>query len=259
MSGGSSQYSESWPYNPLVTLIRLCSTDIIKDTIENYTYKNDFTANPFDLILQVMIVACSYSPQEIWLSKTNDVAIASELITKGAERDASEVLEFGIERERIRLNTKLIRSIARRQIARLHHLQTAHFHKVSTPTYPKWSLGSDTATTSLKLTYVQTKSGIRKAKAKEMLSGQMVEFRQLDTALSRSCAEVLHYLHAARYEDELAFGAFLENEAVPFAWVSYAPVGREYKQRILRAAGVIQKTLLSLLVPGASITHPKIP
>jgi hypothetical protein len=234
--------AEPWPYNPLTVLIRQYSTQIVIEEIENYALRYGFRVSAFDLALQVMIVACSYNPEEIWHCKSQDILIVSELIAKGEAREATEVMERAVGHGQIELNRKLIKEIAGQQIERLYRLQTPPFRQSSMLAHTD----PDARLTLSRPAHPQAYRSSGYAIATEKLSGRKVILRSVNLALSKAYAENLHYLHAARDDDEMAFGAFLENEEMPFAWVSYAPVGRKYKQSLLRAAGIDPTASLEL-------------
>lgn len=251
---------EPWPYNPLVTLIRLHGTTIISDTVADYRAKQGFATSHFDLAVQIMIVACSYAPDEIWLTDGDDVAIATELVEKGAARAASEVLEHGIASGGVRLNCELIEAIAADQAARLHEIHLATREKIRVPEPDGQELSSfppGAELSTLRLTRVIPRGDTYGAVAIEKRSGVKVIFRPIDLRLSRAYVESFHYLHAARDDDSLSFGAIVEGEEMPFAMVSYAPVGRPYKHVILNAAGLDPGGALELTRAWNSESSPK--
>lgn len=251
---------DPWPYNPLVTQIRLHSTEIIADTIDRYHLQHGFKANHFDLAVQIMIVACSYTPDEVWLTDGDDVAIAAELLAKGASRSAAEVMEHAIEHGRVRLNAELIESIAAEQAARLHDVHASHREEFELPEHDgpelsRFPRGGELA--GLQLAYVAGRDDVYEAVATEKSSAAKVVFRPIDLDLSKAYVESFHYLHAARADDTLAFGAFAEGERMPFAMVSYAAVGRHYKRKILHAAGLDPVRSLELTRAWNSELSPK--
>ena len=251
---------DPWPYNPLVTQIRLHSTEIIADTIDRYHAQHGFKANHFDLAVQIMIVACSYTPEEVWLTDGDDVTIAAELVAKGAAKGAAEVLEHAIQHGRVRLNAELIEAIAAEQTARLHDVHTSHREEFDLPEHDGPELSHfprGGELTALQLTHVAGRDDVYEAVATEKHSATKVVFRPMDLDLSKAYVESFHYLHAARDDDTLAFGAFVEREKMPFAMVSYAAVGRHYKRNILHAAGLDPVRSIELTRAWNSELSPK--
>jgi len=240
---------EPWPYNPLVTLIRRHSTELISTTITHYKIKNRFAASHFDLIIQVMLIACSYDPTDIWLGNMQDILVTSELVAKGAAHEAAEVLEDAIDKKQVWLNKKLIKAIALHEIAKLHKLQPTHHETVIAlkKQLIKLKVFKPNATlSSLRLFESNSQMSVAKAIAIEKISQKKVVFRRINRTLSKDYAKKFHYLHAVRHDDMLAFGVFLEGEKYPFAWVSYAPIGRTYKHRILEKSGIDPQQSLEL-------------
>lgn len=240
---------QPWPFNPLVSLIRQHSTDIIADTLATYDAKHGFKASAFDLVIQTMIVACSYKPQEVWLSVDDEVKVVCELIEKGAVDMALEVLGAGIEKGTITLNRKLITRIAAHQLKKLHQLHQTYKKKMNLPEYGDRALsafGSEAELHKFGLVGNKNADELCEAIATEKVSGEQVIFKPVDLELSKAYIEAFHYLHTYRDDDTLAFGAFVEGEEMPFAIVAYAPVGRRYKRAMLKAAGVDLKSTIEL-------------
>lgn len=251
---------EPWPYNPLVTLIRQHSTEIIAETIGQYEKEHQFKTSAFDLVIQVMIVSCSYLPKDIWLAESTDIAIATEYVSKGAADMALDVLESAIESGDVRLNEDLIKDIARHQIERLHQIHESHKEKNEVPDHDHRALSyfsPHAELTALRLTAINDKSNIYEAVATEAISNEEVVFKPVDLKLSKAFIESFHYLHVARDDDVLAFGAFIKGEKAPFALVCYAPVSRIYKQAMLRAAGIDPEQSLELTRAWNSELSPK--
>jgi len=262
MTDSSSHHPKQkpWPYNPLVTLIRLHSVDIVSSTIEQYEKQYGFKASHFDMAIQIMIVACSHAPHEIWHAKNDDIIIATEYMQKGAPDMALDILEASIKSGHISLNAKLIQTIASQQVVRLHRIHELHKKKINLPLHEDSALkhfkpGAELK--ALKLMSVSDQDDTYEAIAIEKVTGEKVHFRSIDLDLSRAYIESFHYLHAAREDDLLAFGAFYENESMPFAIVSYAPVSRIYKQNILLAAGIDPQKSLELTRAWNSEHSPK--
>jgi hypothetical protein len=68
----------------------------------------------------------------------------------------------------------------------------------------------------------------------------------------------MHYLKQARSEDALAnYGAFVEGNDYPFAWVSYSPVDRQYKKDALWAHGVEPNNFVELTRAWNCVWSPR--
>jgi hypothetical protein len=240
---------QPWPFNPMVSLIRQHSTEIIDNVLVAYEAKSSFKASAFDLVIQTMIVACSYKPEEIWLSDGEGVKTAHELIEKDAADMAYTVLDAGIENGTITLNEKLVKRIAANQIKRLHRLHKTHAKELHLPTYGDRALsafGPNAELCRFQLVNSQDDGDVCEAVAVEKTSQEKVVFKRIDLALSKAYIETFHYLHSVRDDDTFAFGAFVEGEEMPFAVVAYAPVGRKYKLNMLKSAGVDLKATVEL-------------
>jgi hypothetical protein len=238
---------DPWPYNPFVTSIRLHGQDTISEIVNEYEAKHGFRASLFDLVIQVMIVACSYDPSDVWHTETNYVTITSELITKGSVREASEIFTFSLQNNSVTLNIALIKKIAKQQIKRLHAMQKDSFYLGESVAHiMPMQLHPEAKLTKLTYTDIKAKNGMHQAIATEKYSGQEVIFKPIGQELNNECAKAFHYLHTPRPDDVFAFGAFLPNETIPFAIVSYAKIDRKYKHAMLKAAGFNHRHTLEL-------------
>ncbi len=230
---------DPWPYNPFATSIRLYSQEIILSVANEYEAAHGFRPSLFDLVIQVMIVACSYQPDEVWHTETADVRITAELIAKGSVREASEIFVFALQKGDVMLNLELIETIAKQQIKRLHQIQksSSYAGKPFVRT-KKINFKPEAKLTKLTYTDIKLQNDMHQAVATEKYSGQEIIFRPVERRLSSVCAKTFHYLHTPRPDDLFAFGAFLPGETIPFAWVSYGEVDRKYKHAMMQAVGL---------------------
>lgn len=238
---------DPWPYNPFATSIRLYSQDVIASVVDEYEIKHGFRASLFDVAIQVMIVACSYQPNEVWQAETSDVRITSELIEKGSIREASEIFVFALQNGDVTLNIDLIKKIAKQQVKRLHRIHTSSSYAGKPLVHTKKiDFKPEAKLTKLTYTNIKLENDMHQAVAIEKHSGQEIIFRPVNRTLSSACAKTFHYLHTPRPDDLFGFGAFLPGETIPFAWVAYAEVDRKYKHTMLQAAGLDHKHSLEL-------------
>ena len=73
-----------------------------------------------------------------------------------------------------------------------------------------------------------------------------ITFRKITRKLGYKLEKVLHYLHKGRSDTIYCFGAFLENDDLPFAFVSYSKIGRDYKQEMLDYLGIEPRLVLEM-------------
>jgi hypothetical protein len=241
-----------WPTNPLVTLIRQQGSHAVAAIAADYQVAHGIAINLFDLMIQVMLVACSYPPADVWLANSNDVAIAALYVAKGADADAREIMEVGVSEGSIRLNNSLITAIAQAQAKRLAALYARGYRDGLIPyqnaaacTFAEGAYMKGFALEPLSdgsAAYATAGS----ATVQEGQTSTAVYFRPVPATVSSAYAISLHYLHAPRTDELIAFGAFKANETMPFAWVSYAPVARQYKRNTLRAQGINPAAALEL-------------
>lgn len=234
----SKPFTPPWSFNPLVVLIRDYGKESIKKTIKNYETEHGFKASTLDVFLQVMLVSCSYDPTEIWLGRSEQVQRASQMIHKGHTKEAIVVLQAGIENKQISLNKRLITSITSAQISKLNDLQNFQEKPLAELNKLLVSFNNDSR-------FILTKND-NKTQIIEKFSQRKIILKTFDPLVCNDYTKKFHYLHEGRIDDIFAFGTFFEGIPHPFAWVSYAPVGRIYKQHILRIARIDPQNSLEL-------------
>jgi len=82
-------------------------------------------------------------------------------------------------------------------------------------------------------------------------------FRRIPRELSYKFEEAFHYLHKGRLDNIYCFGAFLENDDFPFAFVSYSKIGRDYKQEMLDYLGIEPRLVLEMTRAWNTSWSPK--
>lgn len=99
--------------------------------------------------------------------------------------------------------------------------------------------------------------GTREMNIRERHSGKTITLKRVKPEISSAYAEGFHYLHTAHNDEHGAFGAFMEGEEFPFAWVSYSPVDREYKKEMLQHFGVEPHRVLEMTRAWNASWSPK--
>lgn|GEM_PF-4294551 len=209
-------------YNPSTMLIRRHSYEIIREVARHQGTVSPYSPSLFDLELQVLLVACSYQPQEVW---------------HGLSNHTFSQIEGAI------LNETLIQSIAENQYRRLYALRKKIDKYGFMP--HGWPRGGVLCRASAE------------DEAVEKRTSKKVSFREVDRQLSELYADALHYLHTARRDEIISFGAFSEGEELPFAWVSYSPVDRPYKNELLTKMGLQPTACLELTRAWSNDMSPK--
>jgi hypothetical protein len=246
-----------WPVNPLVTHIRIEATDMLQEMRQASIEAYNVPISLFDLMIQVMLVSCSYDPVRIWQGSPKEIAEVVRLLRLNATHEASELMEDLIHSGDIYLNKRLIKRIAKQQARRLVELRRQAYSDIGLPLDDEFSDFVDNSElANLRLLSLEGWENVS-AEAVERHTGVIISFRQIDMTTSRTYARAMHYLHTPRDDEVVAFGAFREGEKYPFAWVTYSRAGREYKQKLLQSLGMEYDSTFELTRAWNSERAPK--
>ena len=67
----------------------------------------------------------------------------------------------------------------------------------------------------------------------EKITGKKIIFKSVSKEIATLYGKGFHYLHKGRSDNFADYGAYLEDDDLPFSWVSYSEVDRKYKKEIL--------------------------
>ena len=94
-------------------------------------------------------------------------------------------------------------------------------------------------------------------KTKEDISLNDIEYKKVDKKTSQFLAKNCHYLHTPREDEYASYGAFIEGEILPIAWVSFSKQDREYKKQLLNYLGIESQNTLEMTRAWNSDDAPK--
>ena len=82
-------------------------------------------------------------------------------------------------------------------------------------------------------------------------------YKKVDKEISQFIAKNCHYLHTPRNDEFVAYGAFIEGQALPIAWVSFSKQDRQYKKQLLHYLGIEPQNTLEMTRAWCSNSAPQ--
>lgn len=205
-----------WILNPFLTVIKEAFLD---KKIDEFL-KNNTTINKTDLEYQTLIKLCSYNLNQLFNGNVEYL----NMIDKDMEnRNTKEFRQFAqkvIDKD-IQINEELINKEILLQVAKLEKMyKNNNSEKI--------------------MTCLNTNN------AKKDVSLDDVIYKKVDKEISEFLAKNCHYLHTPRNDEFASYGAFIEGEVLPIAWVSYSKQDREYKKQLLNYLGIESQNTLEM-------------
>ncbi len=259
----------SWEVNPLLSSLRALVIDEVKEIVLQY---QTLGVTEFDIAIQTMIHIAGYDPQEIWLGNATVLGDIENLIKMNKPQAAVRRFEEALTNGDLYVNKDAIIIEAQRQAERLAHIYetTSTMYQGKTIYLPAKYMGnpdnSPFANGSDELQQINAKSkeivvdpitGERQLYVNEQVSGKRVILKRVPSEISSLYGKGFHYLHEGRMDEAVAYGAFVEGEELPFAWVSYSQVDRGYKQEMLTHLGLEHHRILEMTRAWNASWSPK--
>jgi len=225
-----------WHTNPLIHLTRKA----IATTISEAELAGDCgIVNEIDVIMQSMLSLCYYRPDKVWEGDTaaiEDAAARTETDFRGeAEELFNSKFADGLVRPSLDLIVPVVLTQYERQATQLERLD---------PILVQFVCGkqerfdhTEPVTTTKGRKFYKEADGSTSMIVKEKHTGKRIIMRRIDPETSQLYAKELHYVHKAREDEIVAYGAYLDGQEFPFAWVSYSPIGSASEQHIANHAG----------------------
>lgn len=256
-----------WIVNPLLANVRLAGAEII---VQQEAESKISGITEFDLAVQTMIHLAAYESKEVWLGNDSVLTEIQDNITSGSTDAVSEQFKAAIETGQIHLNNELVAKVCASQAEKLKtNAQNLYVTRDGKQLYlpasymgnPEESPFKDTGrseiNTKAKQTIVNPEIGEQGLVVTEKHTGRKITFQKVSHDVSEMYGKGFHYIHEGRADELSAFGAYLEEDEFPFAWVSYSPTDRAYKQEMLEHLGLEPHTVLELTRAWNSSWSPR--
>lgn len=225
-----------WHTNPLIHLTR----EAIAATITEAESTGDRSiVNELDVTMQSMLSLCHYQPSEVWEGDVEAITEAAARTETDFKGEAGERFSTKVADGFIWPNLDLIVPVVRTQYSR----QVTERERLD-PTLVQFVRGElgkfdhpEPVTTTKGREFYKEVDDSTGMVVKEKHTGKRIIMRRTDLETSQLYAKELHYVHKAREDEIVAYGAYIEGQELPFAWVSYSPIGSASEQQIAQHAG----------------------
>lgn len=85
----------------------------------------------------------------------------------------------------------------------------------------------------------------------------IINFRKISPEMSKYISKYCHYLHTPRDDEFVAYGAFIDDDIYPFAYVSFSKQDRDYKKQLLFNLGIEPQNSLEMTRAWCSNSAPQ--
>jgi len=233
----------TWTGNDLIGQVRNLCAGTMSEVCR------EFSANgvtEFDVAAQVMMHLPTHAPTELWQGEDDTVQAVCELLNNDRGDDANTLLSNALNRGELTLNVDLINS----EIYRHAQKTATHYNGLhveldnGTKVYlPAAYMGDPEKNPFKNVERAEINAQDRKVhdantpeesmEVIEKHTGKRIIFKPIPAEISKLYSLGFSNLHYARDGEIGAFGAFLEDDDLPFAYSSYSPVTRQYAKDML--------------------------
>lgn len=190
-----------WIYNPFLEVIKA----YLDRNIDKFLKGKEYISKT-DLEYQVLIKMCSYKAGELF---NGDLALIEKINSEINNRTNSlDIFVKYLIDKKVNLNCELVNVEIQNQIEKLISL----YNNNSTR---------------------QIMTILNSAENKGNILLKNIIYKKVDKEISQFLARNCHYLHTPRNDEFVAYGAFVKNQTLPIAWVSFSKQDRMYKKQLL--------------------------
>jgi len=254
-----------WETNPLLTEIRVRGNGIFQEAAAT---NKAYGITEFDVAIQTMIHLAGFPPERVWRGIDKTILEVAKNIKLKNSCKVAEMLNKAISKDKVNLDLRLVRFEALRQVERLKDIYshgtningkivTLPAKYMGNPNYSPFKSIEARISTKGKKILIDSGTGETQLVVKEMSSDIEVIMKKVPIEISRLYKLGFHYLHAEPKDEIEAYGAYIKDEKMPFAWVSYSPVWREYKKKMLNYFGIESHCVVEMTRAWNSIWSPK--
>ena len=229
-----------WVLNPVLEPIRNKLVELTRSICFNYSY-----INQNDLIYQTLILVSSHNISELYdncsLKYLNK--IEKSIIDRNQEMfdDFAKKVNSGI----IRINENVLHEELKSAMIFLLNL------------YSSDSIKNIMSKYNLKINKgnLEYHNGLMVVNNEE--SKNIIQFKEINSDMSCFLSKYCHYLHTPRNDELIAYGAFIEENPYPIAFVSFSKQDREYKKQLLYNIGIEPQNSVEMTRAWCSNSAPQ--
>ena len=214
-----------WVFNPFLEVIKA----YLDRNLDKFLIGKEYISRT-DLKYQVLIKICSYKIEELF--KGNETILIEINNGINDRKNKLKTLIKYLTDKKVILNFELINEEIQNQIERLSKLYDNNSTK-------------------------QIMTTLNSSENKGNISLENIIYKKVDKGTSQFIAKNCHYLHTPRNDEFISYGAFVEGQALPIAWVSFSKQDRKYKKQLLNYLGIESQNTLEMTRAWCSNSAPQ--
>lgn len=243
--GAIERENFDWVFNPVMSVLR-GKIDILLSRMDLPR-----EISRFDLLMQCLLTLPAFDLKDLFVGV--DQNLEDSLLQAIRERKDTEFADLLATYE---LNEQVITNIIQVQIQRLLGLATDNrFEDLYGDTPQLEGLKDEYSINRGKGRYID--GDICQHLILPIGNGHSLTLRPVDSSVSAEYAYRLHYLHSQRFDEFLGFGAYLDDNPYPIAWVSYSHHDRPYKMELFQSLGLESHNILEMTRAWNVMWSPK--
>lgn len=229
-----------WIFNPILEPIRARLFELTNGICLKYSY-----INQEDLIYQTLILLSSQNICELYENYNIEFLrqVEESIITR--DQTIFNDLTSKINSGEININEKLVLQILELALNGLINLYSNNKVREIMSRYNR-KISKGTLENSNGLMYIHNAENNVK-----------IIFKEIDSKMSAFLSKYCHYLHTSREDELVAYGAFVENEIYPIAFVSFSKIDRSYKKQLLYNIGIEPQNVIEMIRAWCSNSAPQ--
>lgn len=229
-----------WILNVALQPIKEVLDEITNNIIKKYPY-----VNKNDLIYQTMIALTSLDLQDIY-NCDDEFAIYLQQSIKNRDEASIKIVKRKIKNKEININIDLVAKVLKDSTNKLLELykdpEVQEIMKFYNEIQEK--------------TVLKNKNGSIFRINNKQNTEDKITFKVIDSETSSFISKYCHYLHTPRTDELVAYGAFVNNEKYPIAYVSFSKHDREYKKELLYNLGIEPQNTIEMTRAWCSNSAP---
>lgn len=228
-----------WMFHTVLQPIKDILVELSSDIVKKYPF-----INQNDLIYQTLIILTSYNLDKILDISDEDLNYIENSI-KNRDINAFNYINKKITNDEIKINMGIVsKTLIDSTLNMLDYYRDDDIRRRMIE-YNK----SNNKTTFM------NKKGMMICQD-ELEKSDEITFRKLDSKDSKFISTYCHYLHTPRNDELVSYGAFLNREQYPIAYVSFSKQDRSYKKELLYYLGIEPQNTIEMTRAWCSNNAP---
>lgn len=231
-----------WMLNPIMEPLKKRLIKLTDSINSNYPY-----INQNDLIYQTLILLTSHEIFELYNNcSLEDFENVDDIITNRDQNLYNKFIEK-VESGVIKVNDHILLEEIKSATIFLLNLYSSDFVK------------EFMAKSNLKArkSLLESQNGLMIVNNDINTNSNIIIFKKIDYNMSYFLSKYCHYLHTPREDELVAYGAFIDNEQYPIAYVSFSKQDREYKKQLLYNLGIEPQNTVEMTRAWCSNSAPQ--